>query len=283
MEQDLKAPGQNGTPQILLIAALCAVVALLGFALLRAPYAPSPAMDAASPPVPTLPADRQALVEMRLREQVESLIGAVIGRQNVRAIVSAEIEADQTRQVSETGEPGANRTETTTIHSSGRIGRLTVSIMVNGRQETGPNGTIYRPRTEAELARFSRLARDAVGFDAMRGDSLTVETVRFAPAEETPSGPNALAHILSPSAGIALAAGFGLAALFFVGRRFGWRKAGATAAQELARTSVIASPAPADEIFTSDAARSPALRRAGEAVTGRPAAAAAVLRQWMSA
>lgn len=275
VEQALKAPEQNGKVRLLLIAVLCAVVAaLFGLALLRSPSptsGPAPAVA-----VPALPPDRQAVVETRLREQVEGLIGTIVGRENVRAIVSAEIEPDQTRQVSEAREPGINSTETTTIRSSGQIRRLTVSVMVNGHQAEGAD---YRPRTEAELARFTRLARDAVGFDAIRGDSLTVETVRFAPTQAAPAFFGIGEDALLPLACIGLAGILGLAVLFLTLRAFG-RSAPAVPEPEAAEAPP---PAPVFEPFTADTAHSPALRRAGEAVTTRPAAAAAVVRQWMSA
>jgi flagellar biosynthesis/type III secretory pathway M-ring protein FliF/YscJ len=274
VDESLKALGQSGKPQMLLIALLCTAIALLGFALLRTNGAP--VAEPAPAAIPIQSSDRQALVEARLREQTEALIGAIVGRGNVRAVVSAEIEPDQTRQVSEVGDAGPGTTQTITTRSTGQIRRLTVSVMVNGRQETGSEGTVYRPRTKAELARFTRLAQNAIGFDAMRGDSLTVESVRFAPAETQSSSDRA--HTLLRAA-IAFAGVFGIAALFLLVR--------SRLTQNLAEPAVqhpeTAGPAlPSSFTFSNDAVHSPALRRAGETVAGRPAAAAAVIRQWMS-
>lgn len=274
---DLKALEQNGKPQLLLIAVLCAAAALLALVLLRDPAPasadPSPVAATATAPV----SDRQARVETRLREQVEAMIGAIVGRDNVRAVVSAEIEPDQTRQVSEAGEPGTNSTETTTIRSSGQIRRLTVSVMVDGHHVKGPDGVRYEPRTKAELAGFTRLAKGAVGFDAMRGDSLTVETVRFAPAKAAPALSGAMNEIL-PFGRALLVGILGFAALFLILGIFRRRTPAVMPAPEPA-----AEPSqPAAVAFTNDAARSPALRRAGDAVAARPAAAAAIVRQWMS-
>ncbi|MBB4633136.1 flagellar M-ring protein FliF C-terminal domain-containing protein [Sphingosinicella soli] len=248
------------------MAVFCAVIVVLAAAALPArDPVPTPASPASVP-------DRQSLVETRLRERIESLIGTIVGRDNVRAIVSAEIEPDQTRQLSQAGEPGTNSTETTTIRSSGRIGRLTVSVMVNGRYV---DGTGYHPRTEAELARFTRLAKDAAGFDALRGDSLSVETVRFAPRDT-----GSVFDALLPFAPAALAGLLGFAALLLVLRMAGRRapEMTPTAAQD-----TQAPPPSPHEPFASDMAQSPALRRAGEAVSTRPAVAAAVVQRWMSA
>lgn len=272
---DSKAPEQNGKPQLLLIALLCAAAALLGLVLLRDPAPAANPVPTAAIPV----SDRQSSVEARLREQVEAMIGAIVGRDNVRAVVSVEIEPDQTRQVTEAGDPGTNSTETTTIRSSGQIRRLTVSVMVDGRHVEGPDGVGYQPRTKAELARFTRLAQGAVGFDAMRGDSLTVETVRFAPTEAAPAFAGTVDTFL-PLARALLIGILALAALFLILRMFGRRTPVATSAPE---PEAIESAQPAAFAFTNDTTHSPTLRRAGDAVAARPAAAAAIVRQWMSA
>lgn len=274
---DSKAPEQNGKLQLLLIALLCAAAALFGLVLLRdpAPAAANPAPTTAAAPV----SDRQTSVEARLREQVEAMIGAIVGRDNVRAVVSVEIEPDQTRQVTEAGDPGTNSTETTTIRSSGQIRRLTVSVMVDGRHVEAPDGVSYQPRTKAELARFTRLAQGAVGFDAMRGDSLTVETVRFAHTEAAPAFAGTVDTFL-PLARALLIGILALAALFLILRMFGRRTPVATSAPE---PEAIESAQPAAFAFTNDTTHSPTLRRAGDAVAARPAAAAAIVRQWMSA
>lgn len=275
VEQAVKALEQNGKPQLLLIALLCAAAALLGLVLLRDP-APAAANPAPTAAVPV--SDRQTSVEARLREQVEAMIGAIVGRDSVRAVVSVEIEPDQTRQVTEAGDPGTNSTETTTIRSSGQIRRLTVSVMVDGRHVKGPDGIGYQPRTKAELARFTRLAQGAVGFDALRGDSLTVETVRFAPTEAAPAFAGTVDTFL-PLARALLIGILALAALFPILRMFGRRTPVVTSAPE---PEAIESARPAST-FTNDTTHSPTLRRAGDAVAARPAAAAAIVRQWMSA
>ncbi len=271
VELGLKALGQSGKPWLLLMAVLCAAAALLGLTLLNPAAEP-----AAPPPVASAPpSDRQGLVEMRLRERVEHLIGTIVGRENVRAIVSAEIEPDQTRQVSEPIAPGTNARETTTIRTSGQIRRLTVSVMVNGSMVNGADGLRYRPRSDAELARYTRLARDAAGFDTMRGDSLTVETVRF--AENTAPLP---AGGLPRLASGGLIGVLGLAAVLLAVKAF---SRNAPVAEQKAPEPVPAPAPPIAEAHIQDSARSPALRRAGDVVTTKPAAAAAVVRQWMSA
>ncbi|GGZ00475.1 flagellar basal-body MS-ring/collar protein FliF [Novosphingobium colocasiae] len=49
--------------------------------------------------------DRQAAVEARLRDQIETLVEPIVGHGKVRAEVSAELERDQVREQSETFDP----------------------------------------------------------------------------------------------------------------------------------------------------------------------------------
>lgn len=188
--------------------------------------------------------ERQAAVQARLAEKVETMLGAIVGPGHVRAQVAAELDLDQTRQESEIYDPDAqviaksttveredtnseanteggvvsvanalpenapaelgrdtrtsnanetseetlytnSSTKTTLIRPGGRIKRMTVSVMIDGSYAEGAGGTPqYRPRTQAELDRFARLVENAIGYDEARGDSVIVENMRFAVAED---------------------------------------------------------------------------------------------------
>lgn len=67
----------------------------------------------------------------------------------------------------------------------GRINRLNVALAVDDMKVVNPNtGEVsYQPWPEAELQRLTMLVRDAVGYSAARGDSVTVMNTAFA-AEE---------------------------------------------------------------------------------------------------
>lgn len=67
------------------------------------------------------------------------------------------------------------------VREPGQVERLTVAVAVDGT--TDAKGT-YHPRSQAELDRIAELVRSAVGFDAKRGDEITVETMQFAPPEQ---------------------------------------------------------------------------------------------------
>ncbi|MDD0996411.1 flagellar M-ring protein FliF [Pseudomonas sp. TNT2022 ID1044] len=68
-----------------------------------------------------------------------------------------------------------------TKQQQGRLNRLSVSVVVDDQVKINPaNGETTRaPWTADELARFTRLVQDAVGFDASRGDSVSVINMPF--------------------------------------------------------------------------------------------------------
>jgi len=69
-----------------------------------------------------------------------------------------------------------------TKQQQGRLTRLSVAVVVDDQAKINPaDGTMtMAPWNAQELARFTRLVQDAVGFDASRGDSVTVINVPFA-------------------------------------------------------------------------------------------------------
>lgn len=68
-----------------------------------------------------------------------------------------------------------------TKQQQGRLRRLSVAVVLDDQVTVATDGTTTRvPRTADELARFTRLVQDAVGFDASRGDSVSVINAPFA-------------------------------------------------------------------------------------------------------
>lgn len=67
----------------------------------------------------------------------------------------------------------------------GRIKRVTVALAVDDMKVVDPQtGEVsFQPWPEQELQRLSMLVRDAVGYSAARGDSVTVMNTAFAPEE----------------------------------------------------------------------------------------------------
>ena len=72
--------------------------------------------------------------------------------------------------------------------AGGGVKRLTVAVVVDDRRATATDGSETRePRSQEELDRYTKLVRDAVGFDAERGDSINVVNAAFVPAEAAPA------------------------------------------------------------------------------------------------
>lgn len=63
-----------------------------------------------------------------------------------------------------------SRTNTVTVRSPGKINRLTVAVMIDPGEQ---------PLGQPQLQRLQRLVENAVGFDAERGDSVAVESMKF--------------------------------------------------------------------------------------------------------
>src|SRR5690606_26276238 len=73
-----------------------------------------------------------------------------------------------------------DRTISYTKHQQGQIKRLTVAVVVDDKIVRNAEGIEQRVAwTETELEQLSLLVRDAVGFSAVRGDSVNVLNSSF--------------------------------------------------------------------------------------------------------
>jgi flagellar M-ring protein FliF len=80
-----------------------------------------------------------------------------------------------------------DRTLDYTRQPAGRLKRLTVAVLIDDIREVGKDGKpTERPMSSAELAHVTQLVKDAVGFDASRGDSVNVVNSSFQ-TEATPA------------------------------------------------------------------------------------------------
>jgi flagellar M-ring protein FliF len=82
----------------------------------------------------------------------------------------------------ESGTYEASKTVKHMVENPGRVRRLTAAIVVNDRLvQSAANGkaAIWQPRSADELRNLTALAQAAVGYDATRGDLLTVEDLPF--------------------------------------------------------------------------------------------------------
>jgi flagellar M-ring protein FliF len=68
-----------------------------------------------------------------------------------------------------------NRTLDYSSQPAGTVRRLTVAVLIGDRAVTGTDGKVKQvPLDTQELARVTQLVKDAVGYDASRGDSVSV-------------------------------------------------------------------------------------------------------------
>jgi flagellar M-ring protein FliF len=66
------------------------------------------------------------------------------------------------------------------VSEAGKVERLNVAILVDGVRGVDASGAeTYEPRSEEDLAKIATIVRTAAGFDASRGDVVTVENVKF--------------------------------------------------------------------------------------------------------
>ncbi len=67
-----------------------------------------------------------------------------------------------------------SRTNTVTVRQPGKVSRLTVAVMIDPGAQ---------PMPAQQVQRLQRLVENAVGFDAERGDSVVVESMKFTAAD----------------------------------------------------------------------------------------------------
>jgi flagellar M-ring protein FliF len=80
------------------------------------------------------------------------------------------------------------------VRESGQVRRLSVAVLVDGMYTPNPDGApTYAPRSKEEMAQIEALVRSAIGFDAVRGDTVEVINMRFAtPDAEFADGSEAI-------------------------------------------------------------------------------------------
>ena len=72
------------------------------------------------------------------------------------------------------------KTESETIREPGEVQRISVAVLVNGIYNVASTGDVdYEERSTEELARLTELVKTAVGFDEARGDTVSVDSLRF--------------------------------------------------------------------------------------------------------
>jgi len=72
-----------------------------------------------------------------------------------------------------------------TSNPVGSVQRLSVAVIIDDKQVTADDGSISRtPYSDEEIARFTNLVKETIGFDEIRGDSVSVINASFLEVEE---------------------------------------------------------------------------------------------------
>lgn len=180
----------------------------------------------------------------------------------------------------------------------GQTRRISVAVMVDGLIETAADGSeTWVPRSAAEIETLRTLVQSAIGFDAARGDTVTIESLQFTiPPEQGAlverTGEGFLAAYGDRLAQMGVLAGIVLALIFFVLRPLISRRGGVVDYAELT--------GPRDATLVSDPVRAIAgaremqgdilelpahtltkIDRLREVISSRSDDSAAVLRSWI--
>jgi flagellar M-ring protein FliF len=204
-------------------------------------------------------------VEEGLARKAQSALEQVLGPNKAVVRVAAEVDferAERTRETFDSENPvvrseqrseqttadaGTSETSTTNYEISktierivgtpGSVKRLTASVFVDGSYTESEAGErTYAPRTADEMQKLTGLIKTAIGFDAERGDELTVENLPFDDTENERSR-QALEQSqrfdkLREIGGIALPALLALGGLFLLWRMVSRVKLGMAQARE---------------------------------------------------
>lgn len=101
-----------------------------------------------------------------------------------------------TNQTRERMNYDVSETQREIIRAPGAVKRLSVAVLVNGVTSQAASGeTTLELRDDAELDALRELVASAVGFDAERGDVITIKTMLFEPV--TPMGTEAASSLFS--------------------------------------------------------------------------------------
>ena len=84
----------------------------------------------------------------------------------------------------ESGTYGASKKTRRLEQGTGKVRRITAAVLVNDRMAFMPHGggsasVSWRPRDPEEMKRLTALAQGVIGYDAGRGDQISVENISF--------------------------------------------------------------------------------------------------------
>lgn len=97
---------------------------------------------------------------------------------------ASESETAQSTETRERLNYEVSETTREVLRQPGAIRRLTVAVLVNGETSLDAAGTpVFTPLPEEEMLALRDLVASAVGFDAERGDAITIKSLPFQPVD----------------------------------------------------------------------------------------------------
>lgn len=96
-------------------------------------------------------------------------------------LLSDNAPTEQSNRLEEVTNFEISRTVRNIISEVGEVERLSIAVLVDGTYTTTEEGErVYQERTEQEIEQIESLVRSAAGYDANRGDEVTVSNMQFA-------------------------------------------------------------------------------------------------------
>lgn len=108
-------------------------------------------------------------------------VGAAANVPGTPGATSTSTNSSDSGSTEETTNYEISKTTTTTVGAPGAVKKLSIAVAVDGVWTPGAKGQppTYAPRSAQEMQYIDQLVRSAAGFDASRGDQISVVNVRF--------------------------------------------------------------------------------------------------------
>ncbi|RMH45732.1 MAG: flagellar M-ring protein FliF [Alphaproteobacteria bacterium] len=117
--------------------------------------------------------------ESRVNSETRGNVGV---ENNIPSALSGTTDPGTTsnqRKVGEKVDFEIGNTRREVVREAGEIKRITVAALVNGIYSANGNDVTYSERSPEELKRLAELVKTAIGYDAARGDQVSVDSMRF--------------------------------------------------------------------------------------------------------
>lgn len=167
----------------------------------------------------------------------------------------------------------------------GAVKRLSVAVMVDGLTTPGPDGKeVWAPRPQEELDTLKQLVQSAVGYDADRGDTVTISSLQFTTLPQQGALAERMGFLEMWGGRLAQLGVLGvivLALVFFVFRPMLSRRPVVEIAELTGRGMVPELPHPAGDILDLPSHAVTKIDRLREVIASRTEDSAAVIRAWI--